>query len=169
MQIVFDFPKQQITIDGEELELVELLKLVREIAPKFPAISIVSKTTEPAESTPPPASSTNGANGTPHANGAGTLRQFTRSIELDNISERIAAVAYYQKHYGSRPNLSPKEANELFTQCGFQKPAQMPVAFFDAKRKYGYMESAGHGIWRVSTQGENLIIGKMEARNESET
>lgn len=39
----------------------------------------------------------------------------------------------------------------------------MPVAVFDTKRKYGYIESTGHGAWRVSTSGENLIVGKLEA------
>jgi hypothetical protein len=49
-----------------------------------------------------------------------------------------------------------------FTMCGFQKPAQMPVALFDAKRKYGYTENTGRGMWRISNQGENLMIAKVE-------
>lgn len=46
--------------------------------------------------------------------------------------------------------------------CGFQKPTQMPVALYDAKRKYGYAENFGRGMWRISNQGENLIIAKTE-------
>src|SRR5947208_5654310 len=140
MQIRFDFPNQQITIDGQELELIELLKLVREIAPKIPTINIVSQTNESAPKFPP----------TPSVNGNGhsTMRQFVRSLQLDNMAERIAAIAYYHKTFGSKPNLTPKELADLFTQCGFQKPQQMAVSVFDAKRKYGFMESAGHGMWR---------------------
>src|SRR5260370_33013562 len=147
MQITFDFPKQQITIDGQELELIELLKLVREIAPKIPTINIVSQTSGQAAPTPaPPSKNGDGGQGNP-----ATLRQFVRSLQLENISERIAAIGYYHKHFASRPNLSPKEFGDLFTQCSFQKPQQMAVAVFDSKRKHGFMESAVHGIWRIST------------------
>jgi len=165
MQVTFDFPKQQINIEGEELELVELLKLIRDIAPKIPAINIVAQTAQGDESLG------NGGAGKNHKGGNGsggalTMRQFVKSIVLTNISERIAAIAYYQKQHNSTPSVSPKELAEFFVQCGFQKPVQMPVAVFDAKRKYGFMESVGHGRWRVSTQGENLIVGKLEAKSE---
>jgi hypothetical protein len=53
-----------------------------------------------------------------------------------------------------------------FTMCGFQKPSQMPLALFDTKRKYGYAENAARGSWRVSNQGENLIIRKLEEARE---
>jgi hypothetical protein len=159
MQITFDFPKQQINIEGQELELVELLKLVREIAPKIPSINIVTQTSK----TPPAAITSNGDQPRDENNGGRqTMRQFVRSIDLGNISERIAAIGYYLKTHANRPCVSPKEMGDLFVQCGFQKPTQMAVAVFDAKRKYGFMESAGHGLWRISTQGENLIMGKLE-------
>jgi hypothetical protein len=163
MQISFDFSQQKITIEGDELELVEVLKLAREIAPKLPTINIVS-VTSPASPAPPKPPS-NGDN-----NKLKTMRQFVRSIELSNISERICAIAYYQKVIASpsRPTLSPKEMGDLFVQCGLQQPGNMPVAMFDAKRKYGFMESASHGQWRISTQGENLIIGRMEDKTEQD-
>ncbi len=40
------------------------------------------------------------------------------------------------------------------------------MALFDTKRKYGYAESVSRGSWRVSNQGENLIIRKIEERHE---
>ncbi len=38
----------------------------------------------------------------------------------------------------------------------------MPVALFDAKRKYGYADNIGRAMWRISTQGENMIAAKLE-------
>jgi hypothetical protein len=163
MQVLFDFSKQQITIEGEELELVELLKLVREIAPKIPAINIKAQGSQVSDDPSPPLGAP------PARNGSGTtqtMRQFVRSIDLTSMSQKIAAIAYYQKHYGANPTFTPKDMGGFFTHCGFQRPAQMPVALFDAKRKYGYVESSGHGMYRVSTQGENLIVGKIEAKPE---
>jgi hypothetical protein len=93
---------------------------------------------------------------------AATLRQFVRSLTLDNASERIAAIAYYANKVEGRQTFSPKEIDGWFTMCGFQKPAQMGVAIFDCKRKYGYLENVGRGMWKISTQGENLILGKLE-------
>ncbi|HQU46417.1 MAG TPA: hypothetical protein PK867_26660, partial [Pirellulales bacterium] len=61
----------------------------------------------------------------------------------------------------NRPSFSPKELDGWFTMCGFQKPSQMPVALFDTKRKYGYADNIGRGMWRISTQGENLITAKL--------
>ena len=55
---------------------------------------------------------------------------------------------------------------DYFIQCGFHKPSQMPVAVFDAKKKQGLVENAGHGAWKISTQGENLIIRKIEEAEE---
>jgi hypothetical protein len=64
-----------------------------------------------------------------------------------------------------KPSFSPKEMDGWFTMCGFQKPSQMPMALFDTKRKSGYAESVSRGSWRVSNQGENLIIRKIEERH----
>lgn len=170
MQISFDFAQQKITIEGDELEVVEVLKLAREIAPKLPTINIVSAIAPVSSSSAKPASN-GGANHSENGKGSlQTMRQFVRSIDLSNTSEKICAIAYYQKIIASpsRPSLSPKEMGDLFIQCGFQQPGNMPVAMFDSKRKYGFMESASHGQWRISTQGENLIIGKMEEKTEQD-
>lgn len=91
-----------------------------------------------------------------------TLRQFARSLSLSNAPERIAAIAYYINKIEGRPSFSPKEMDGWFTMCGFQKPSQMAVALFDSKRKYGFTENIGHGMWRISNQGENQIIAKIE-------
>lgn len=91
-----------------------------------------------------------------------TLRQFARALTLNNATEKITAIAYYVNKIEGCHSFSPREMDGWFTMCGFQKPSQMPVAIFDAKRKYGYMENAGRAMWRISNQGENLIAAKLE-------
>ena len=87
-------------------------------------------------------------------------------MTLENIAERVAAIAYSVNKVEGRPSFSPKEMDGWFTMCGFQKPSQMPLALFDTKRKYGYAENISRGLWRISNQGENLIIRKTEEYRE---
>ncbi len=96
----------------------------------------------------------------------GTIRQFARSLSLSNAAERITALAYYVNKIEGKQSFSPKEMDGWFTMCGFQKPAQMSVTLYDAKRKYGYVENTGRAMWRISNQGENLIIAKVEDSRE---
>jgi len=93
------------------------------------------------------------------------MRQFARSLTLSNSAERIAAIGYYVNKIQGKTSFSPKEVDGWFTMCGFQKPAQMSVTLYDAKRKYGYVDNIGRGMWRISNQGENLIIAKIEDAN----
>lgn len=87
-------------------------------------------------------------------------------MKLGNTSERLAAIAYYVKHHEEEETVSPKQMSRWFTICGFQKPSQMGVAFSDARRQHGYVENVGRGEWRITTNGENLIIGKLNETEE---
>jgi hypothetical protein len=51
--------------------------------------------------------------------------------------------------------------SEWFGHCGFTKPSQMSVVVFDAKRRHGFIDSAGHGQYKLTTNGDNLVIGKL--------
>jgi hypothetical protein len=44
----------------------------------------------------------------------------------------------------------------------------MPVAVFYAKKKFGYVQSAGRGKWRLTTNGENLIVGKLNQADDAD-
>lgn len=164
MKIHFDFANQRISLEGDGPEIFKIMQAAAELAPKLPTFEIVTQPSV-AGNTPKPSTilagsggdSAKGGNGSPH-----TLRQFARSLALSSLMDRIAAIGYYQKHHENKDVFSPREMSDWFVQCGFQKPAQMPVALSDAKRKYGYVDNMGHAMWRVSTQGENLIIGKMQ-------
>lgn len=180
MKVTFDFCKQAISIEGEEPKLVELLTLARSIAPLLSQIQITTRSPsasspESVRPSPIPIQSGQSEEQLTGGNGDGagptihgqTLRQFVRSLTLENAYERAAAIAYYIKRHENREFFSPKEMGEWFTHCGLQRPSQMPVAMSDAKRKYGYIDSAGYGKWRITTSGENLIVGKMNHAEES--
>ena len=168
MKVVFDVIAGRLSIEGDGPDLIKVLETARELAPRLSQIQLI--TSAPAGDVQP----SSVGNSTPASGRASiassantaTLRQFARSLALTNMSERIAAIAYYVNKIEARPSFSPKEMDGWFTMCGFQKPAQMPLALFDAKRKYGYMESASRGVWKISNQGENLIIRKIEEGGE---
>jgi hypothetical protein len=160
MKVVFDVTAGRLAIEGDGPELLKVLDAARSLAPNVSQIQIItSRESEGAESSPESRQSLSSPNS---ARSAQTLRQFARALALNNTAERIAAIAYYVNKVEGRPGFSPKEMDGWFTMCGFQKPSQMPIALFDTKRKYGYAESVSRGTWRISNQGENLIIAKRE-------
>ncbi len=165
MKVVIDFVAGRLAIEGDGPELLKVLEAARLLAPNVNQIQIVT-TAQPASNGEKPESApmstspavSRGAN-------SQSLRQFARSLALNNTTERIAAIAYYVNKIEGRPGFAPKEMDGWFTMCGFQKPSQMPVALFDSKRKYGLTENPGRGAWRISNQGENVIIAKIEDSN----
>lgn len=164
MKVLFDLNAGRIAIEGDGPELIKILEAARDLAPQISQIQISSGPIGPPKNAddnqPTSRGSASGANQ--------TMRQFARSLSLDNVAERIAALAYYANKIESKPSFSPKEMDGWFTMCGFQKPAAMSVALYDTKRKYGYTDNSGsgRGSWKISNQGENLIIRKTEERDQ---
>jgi hypothetical protein len=162
MKIVFDFSNQRISIEGDGPQLLNLLGMVREIAPKLSHIEISTNNTLPAKiSNNGVSTNATTTDNNPAPSDSQTLKQFVRQLNFKNLSERIAAIAYYYKRYENRDIFSPKDMDSWFTFAAFQKPSQMAVALSDASRKLGYVESTGYTKWKLSTQGENLITGKL--------
>jgi hypothetical protein len=163
MKVVFDLRSGRILLEGDGPDLIKVLEAARSVAPHVTQIQITAETIDLAES---------GVSQEPVGRPASpdttkqTMRQFARSLSLDNVAERVAALAYYAYRVEGKQSFSPKEMDGWFTMCGFQKPTQMPVALFDTKRKYGYADNLSRGNWRISNQGENLIIRKIEERSD---
>ncbi|REJ65775.1 MAG: hypothetical protein DWQ31_17745 [Planctomycetota bacterium] len=164
MKVVFDIKSSRIAIEGDGPELLKVLQVAREVMPHVSQIQITADSEESEESES--AAETPTYHQAVESQSRQTMRQFARSLSLTNVAERIAALAYYSQKIEGKPTCSPKEMDGWFTMCGFQKPSQMPVALYDTKRKYGYAENVGRGRWRISNQGENLIIRKLEERDD---
>jgi len=165
MKLTFDFDRRQIVIDGDAPQMVDILQAARELAPHLSQIQLNIAGASPAgalagSSEIKAAATATASNGSAAATGQ-TMKQFVRQLHLANHYERIAAVAYYAKLYENRQAFSPKEMAEWFGHCGFTKPAQMSVVVFDARRRHGFLETAGHGQYKLTTNGDNLIIGKL--------
>ncbi|MEX2167873.1 MAG: hypothetical protein WD851_01060 [Pirellulales bacterium] len=164
---MFDFAAQRISIEGDAPRILDVLQEARNLAPLLTEIRINTARPESPQSheTPPQTESDNSLSNGQKASGT-TIKQFIRKLRLLNSAERIAAIAYYVKQYESRDTFSPKEMSGWFTIAGQTKPSQMSVAVFDAKKKYGYLDSTGHGKWKLTPNGENLVVSKL---NEMET
>ncbi|MHC4398391.1 MAG: hypothetical protein ACYTG0_01785 [Planctomycetota bacterium] len=168
MKVVFDVAAGRLAIEGDGPDLIRVLEAARELAPGITQIQIITSGGDHSETAQTEfEGSRHTQNGGPPDQSAQpappkTMRQFARSLSLGNSAERIAAVGYYANKIEHKQSFAPKDVDGWFTMCGFQKPAQMSVAMYDAKRKYGYVENIGRGMWKISNQGENLIIGKIE-------
>ncbi|MBI3320322.1 MAG: hypothetical protein HYZ89_07050 [Candidatus Omnitrophica bacterium] len=151
-KITFDLRAGRIVIEGAEAELVKILQESKSIAPHFKDINIHGEVANADE-----------VRGIATPSGRKTtVREFARSLPVNSFYERIAAIAYHVIKYENRASFSPKEMENWFGLCGFQKPKNMRMAFNDAKRKYGYIERKGHGQWTIATGGENKILEVLE-------
>lgn len=169
MKVVIDISAGRLAIEGDGPELLKVLQAARELAPDITQIQIItSGGGNPGTIAQAEAQNSRHARSvaTPRQSASpGTMRQFARSLSLNNSAERIAAIGYYANKIEGKQSFAPKEVDGWFTLCGFQKPAQMSVSLYDAKRKYGYVDNVGRAMWRISTQGENLIIARIEDAN----
>ena len=153
MQVHFDLKSQSVKIEGESPDILKILEAVRDLAPNLPniSISIDGDMNGQQKQKPDSSGSSNGV----------TLRQFVRKLPLKTQAEKIAAIGYFKKVHEDTGTFSPKEMSGWFTVCGFKKPNQMPVAFSDARKRNDYIESVTLGSWKITTNGENLVIGKL--------
>ncbi len=165
MKVVFDISAGRVAIEGDAPELLKVLETARNLAPNISQIQIITSHVTAREMAALPVTESRDSQGDAKLlvdPSKMTLRQFARELSLNNASERIATIAYYVNKIEGKQSFSPKEMDGWFTMCGFQKPSQMPVALFDAQRKYGYVENVARGSWKISTQGENLIARRLE-------
>ena len=167
MKIEFNFETQAVSIEGDGPDVVRLLELVQTIAPNLPKISINTAGTKKKAKGKGDSPSDDDESNLDSANRNGeTLRQFCRKLRLDSNSEKLVAIGYYKKEREEITCFTLREMDQWFTFCGFKKPGQMSVAMFNARKRFGYVESAGHGKWQVTRNGDNLIIGKLNADSE---
>lgn len=163
MKVVIDVSAGRLAIEGDGPDLIKVLEAARSLVPHVSQIQIITSGEPSRDGGQNDQREGQPTGGQPPASGSKTLRQFVRALALNNAAERIAAVGYYVNKIEGKQGFSPKEMDGWFTMCGFQKPSQMSVALFDTKRKYGYIDNgSGRGLWKISTQGENLIIAKIE-------
>jgi hypothetical protein len=162
MKVIFDLSAGRLAIEGDGPELLKVIDAARSIVPSITQIQIVTSSEGKKQSE----EQSGEQQERPPARSAKTLREFARSLTVDNAAERIAAIAYYVNKVEGKQSFSPKELDGWFTMCGFQKPSEIAMALFDTKRKYGYADNIGRGMWRISNQGENLIIRKIEEAAE---
>ena len=159
-KLTFDLRNGRITIEGAEKDLISILQGAKSLAPHFKDISIHGETVGDKDD--------QGERGSVTPSGRKTtVREFAKSLPVSNSYERIAAIAYHVITHEHRASFSPKEMENLFGLCGFQKPKNMRMAFNDAKRKYGYIERKGHGQWTIATGGENRIVEMLERKGEN--
>lgn len=161
LKVTFDPRTGKISVEGESKDLIAVLEAAKGVAPHFKHLSV-----GPAASGAETDESADGKDA--HGAGGGgrkpAMRDFGRSLVLDNVYQRIAALAYHAIKIEGRTSFSPKEMDDWFGLCGFKKPANMRVALADAKAKYGYIVSKGYAQWTIATGGENLVMEKQEGK-----
>ena len=140
MKVQFDFSSGRIAMEGDGPEPLKILQAARELAPHVTQIQITSTAPE----TPPPTSEVPQRWSSSPSMGDGpgsmTMRQFARSLTLDNASERIAALAYYANKIDGKPSFSPKDMDGWLRCAVFKNrpkwlwPCSTPSESMDTRR-----------------------------------
>lgn len=155
-RVTFDLRRGTILVEGSADDLTKLFEAARAVAPALKEIHIMTDGT-PAAGHAAPSKRTDDVPRAPPQR-APTLREFAQRFADENLSCRIAALAYYSTEYARKPSFSAREMLAWFEQCGFTKPAQMAVAMSDARRKYHYVESRGRDRWTLAPQGREQVL-----------
>lgn len=172
MKVVFNIVNGQVSIEGDGPDLISVLQAVRDVAPKLTEIRLITAPTHPKQIVAGAGShdvptEENKVN-LPPAGGAPTLREFVKQVGPESVADRIVALGFYHSRYQGEDSFSPKQMEQWFDHAGLVKPAQMPVAIFAARKRYGYVDSPSHGRWKVTVAGENAITRKLSANGGSE-
>ncbi|MBI3021034.1 MAG: hypothetical protein HYY59_03420 [Candidatus Omnitrophica bacterium] len=160
-EVEFDFRRGRIVVRGQESGLLKLAQAAKELAPHLKEIRIIGGAA--SESDDEARAGERGQGEHPLVSGRKpAIREFAKSLPLANTYERIAALIYHAIKIEKKNAVSIKELEDWFSLCGFKKPRLMRIAVYDAKRKYGYVESRGKDQWTISTGGENVLMEKLE-------
>jgi hypothetical protein len=168
IKIIYELQTNKLVIEGEEGDLVGLLKMVQELIPSIGTVSIVRPSliqSNLVASTSALASPEMSPNSPVRDLG---VREFARRFAVDTAFDRIAVIGYYANKIKQNPTFTVKEMGDWFGLCGFAKPKNMAVAFSDTKRKKEFIDSKGRDQWCITTIGENFVMDLLESLPSSQ-
>ena len=118
---------------------------------------------------PPPAGGSNDF-APPPAPVVTDIRTFKEQKRPTSAKEMACVVAYYLESL-SPPNerktdVTTKDMEKYFKQAGFRLPTRIAQLLVDAKSS-GYLDSAGHGKYRLNPVGHNLVVHSLPKSKES--
>ena len=171
MKLILDFAASRIGIEGDGEELLTVLRLAREIAPSLAHIEIhtAARALEVPKSPQKQGVSASHENRNIGSNGGGvssgqTLRQFVRTLKLDSIPERIAAVAYYKKTYENVESFSPKEMSAWFSVCAVSEALADAGGDFQCRQKPRLRGQ--HWAREMATDDQRRELGDRQAKRQ---
>jgi hypothetical protein len=162
IKIIYELQTNKLVIEGEEGDLVGLLKMVQELIPSIGTVSIVRPSLIQSGLASLAIPQVIGAEMSAPVRDLG-VREFARRFQVDTAFDRIAVIAYYANKIKLSPTFTVKEMNDWFGLCGFAKPKNMAVAFSDTKRKKEFIDSKGRDQWCITTIGENFVMDLLES------
>lgn len=98
------------------------------------------------------------------------IRTLAAQKQPSSAIEMATLVAYYLKHQAPdgerRDEITKADVEKYFVQAGFPLPTQTQFTLPNAKNA-GYLETAGHGKYKLNSVGHNLIAHNMPRRSDS--
>jgi hypothetical protein len=137
--------------------LVGLERLQQERAIRFASEALGLKTSEPNTPTEQPAR-TSHLEDIREPTRAADIKQFTEE-KSPSSDQQFAAVAAYFYRFEAQPSERHESINaELLGEAARLASRRRPSRYaLNNAKKAGYLDSAGHGEFRLNTVGENLV------------
>jgi hypothetical protein len=116
----------------------------------------------------PPAASSAGAGEPPKQAAVYDIRSFKGQKAPGNAIEMACVVAYFLESLAGpaerKGEVSAADLEKYFKQGGYPLPKRMPQLLVNA-RGAGYLDSTGHGKYKLNPVGHNLVAHKLPKKS----
>lgn len=100
------------------------------------------------------------------------IRTLEQQKQPNSAIEMATLVAYYLKHQAAaeerKDEITTADVEKYFVQAGFPLPTQTKFTLPNTKNA-GYLETAGHGKYKLNSVGHNLVVHNMPRKADSGT
>lgn len=101
----------------------------------------------------------------PAAPQASSLRAFIADLKPKGAVTEIPCLVYWAKMQENVDSVDEKGVVELYRRAGLKPPKNLNQSLRDlsSKKKYGRLESAGNGLFKLSRVGEDFVLHDVKA------
>jgi len=98
-----------------------------------------------------------------------SLRDFFMEKQPSNAMEAVAVFGFYFEHFEKKVEFGEKDISNAYFEARERKPKVIGQAIRDAKNVKGYLvEGSKKGQFRLSNEGENLVLHDLPRKSKNE-
>jgi len=97
-----------------------------------------------------------------------SIRNFFMEKQPSIATEIVAVFGFYLEHYKNKTEFGEKDISDAYFEARERKPKVIGQSLRDAKNIKGYLvEGSKRGKFRLSNEGENLVIHDLPRKSKN--